>query len=68
MIEQEPNKKKIGLPSMNDLDAGFHGGLRPVVRDRTRDAAEPETPFFATAPIREAKSDPIRQKKTQTYE
>lgn len=30
---------------MNDLDAGLHGRLGPVVSDRPSNATEPETPF-----------------------
>lgn len=30
---------------MNDLNAGFHIGLRPIVGDRTRYTAQPQTPF-----------------------
>lgn len=31
---------------MDDLDTGFHAGLRPVVSDRTRYTAKPKTPYF----------------------
>lgn len=38
--------EEVFIPRMDDLDTGFHAGLRPVVSDRTRDTAKPKTPYF----------------------